>query len=303
MRSLFEMDLLRKLKVKRKQRKPARDQILQRFDKWLDEVLAKEEPLEGIDQELFSELEGGNGPVAAGSTGDKYDLYATWSAITALTQEVRLQGRGFRDLSDKLEPLSGLGDSVEKLTEAHRDAVAYARRMAENARGVFAERENKLKLEAQARARHGVISVLLDIRERMIIGLRSASESQLKLDAYGNLGWLKRLFLKKNAGIDHTLEIVSSLKKGYRLGLDRLDEVMQQFGVCEISCEGKSFDPKIMTAVDIEERVDVSDGTVLEVYRTGYIRDTEVLWPAQVKVARAPEKHLIVNRRQGNERS
>jgi molecular chaperone GrpE (heat shock protein) len=43
-----------------------------------------------------------------------------------------------------------------------------------------------------------------------------------------------------------------------------------------------------MNAVDIAETGDVPDGTVLEVYRTGYMIDTDVLQHAQVKVARAP---------------
>jgi molecular chaperone GrpE len=45
-----------------------------------------------------------------------------------------------------------------------------------------------------------------------------------------------------------------------------------------------------MNAVDVEETVEVPDGMVLEVYRTGYMIDTDVLQPAQVKVARAPEQ-------------
>jgi len=280
MRFLFE----RRLSRKPKQTKPVKDQIMLRFEKWLDEVLAEEKPLEGIDLELLSELEAGNSSV------NKDDLYSTWSAMTALTQEVKLQGRAFRELSNELNSLSGLGASVEKLAEAHRDAVADARGMAESANAVLTGHKNDLKIEASARARHDVINVLIDIRERLIIGLRSTKESQQKLDAYENPNWLKKLFHGKNPGIEHASEIITSLKKGYGLGLDRLDETMQQFGVFAISCEGKPFDPNLMTAVDIEESTDVSDGTVLEVYRTGYTTDTEIIQPARVKVARMPEK-------------
>jgi molecular chaperone GrpE (heat shock protein) len=45
-----------------------------------------------------------------------------------------------------------------------------------------------------------------------------------------------------------------------------------------------------MNAVDIEQTGEVSDGTVLQIYRAGYMIDNEVLRPAQVKVARAPGK-------------
>ena len=85
-------------------------------------------------------------------------------------------------------------------------------------------------------------------------------------------------------------EIVSALKKGYQMGLDRIDEALQPLGVTEIVCDGKPFDPRVMKAADIEETGKVPDGTVLEVYRTGYMIDTEVLQPAQVKVARTPRK-------------
>jgi len=280
MRFLFE----RRFSRKPERRKPAKDQIMQRFERWLDEVLAEEKPLEGIDLELLSELEAGNSSV------NKDDLYSTWSAMTALTQEVKLQGRAFRALSDELNALSGLGASVEKLAETHRDAVADARDMAERAHAVLTGHKNDLKIEANARARHEVINVLIDIRERLIIGLRSTKESQRKLDAHENPNRLKKLFHGKNPGIEYASEIISSLRKGYGLGLDRLDETMRQFGVFAISCEDKPFDPNVMSAVDIEENTDVSDGTVLEVYRTGYATDTEIIQPAQVKVARTPEK-------------
>jgi molecular chaperone GrpE len=72
------------------------------------------------------------------------------------------------------------------------------------------------------------------------------------------------------------------------MGLDRIDEALQPLGVTEIVCNGKPFDPRIMKAADIEETGEVPDGTVLEVYRTGYMIDAEILQPAQVKVARAP---------------
>jgi molecular chaperone GrpE (heat shock protein) len=45
-----------------------------------------------------------------------------------------------------------------------------------------------------------------------------------------------------------------------------------------------------MNAVDIEETGEISDGTVLQIYRAGYMIDDEVLRPAQVKLAMAPRK-------------
>jgi molecular chaperone GrpE len=271
-----------------KTKDPVREQILQRFTNWLDNVLAEEKPLEGIAAELLFELKDGNGSEPVGPADSTDDLYSTWSAMTALTQEVKLQGRAFKQLSDSMDPLTGLSDSIDRLLVAHKEALADPQRIAEKAHEILSVRENRLKLEAQDRARRGLLEVVIDIRDRLIIGLRSASESRLKLDEYLDSSWLNRIFVNKRAGINHMLEIVSSLKKGYRLGLDRLDETLQQLEVHEIECEGQPFDPRVMNAVDIKETVEVPDGMVLEVYRTGYLIDNEVLRSAQVKVARAP---------------
>ena len=60
-----------------------------------------------------------------------------------------------------------------------------------------------------------------------------------------------------------------------------------------IECEGELFDPQCMSAVDIEETSDVSEGTVTSVYRTGYEWNGEVYRPAEVRVARLPQGGAI----------
>jgi len=269
---------------------PVREEILQRFEKWLDNVLAEEKHSEGIADEILSEVKDENASFIVGSRETKDDLYSTWSAMTALTQEVKLQGRAFKHLSSKMDPMSELGESIGKLLETYREALYDTSRLAEEIRAVRDERENELKRNAQDRSKRELISILIDIRDKLIIGLRSADESRRKLDEYRNSNWLKIFSINKSAVLNHMFEIVGSLRKGYMLGLDRLDETMQQFEIFEIICEGKPFDPRLMNVVDIEETVDKPDGIVLEVYRTGYMIDTDVLRSAEVKVARVPEQ-------------
>ena len=271
--------------------------ILQRFAKWLDDVLAEERPLEGVAAELLTELYDGRDSNTAGPADGTFDLHSTWSALTALTQEIKLQGRAFKQLSDKMGPFAGLDESIGRLLAAHREALSDARRIAEEGRTDRTRRESDLKREAHDRARRELIEVIVDIRDRLILGQRSAHEGQRKLNEYRNLFRLDnftigKFFFGKTADKDHMFEIVNSLKKGYRMGLDRIDEALQQLGVNEIICEGKPFDPLKMNAVDVEETTDVPDGIVLEVYRTGYMIDTDVLQTARVKVARGPEKDI-----------
>jgi molecular chaperone GrpE len=271
--------------------------ILQRFATWLDDVLAEEKPLEGIAAELLAELYDGRDSDTTGPAEGTYDLHSTWSALTALTQEIKLQGRAFKQLSDKMEPFAGLDESIDRLLAAHKDALSDVRRIATEGRTDRTQRESELKREAHDRARREIIGIITDIRDRLILGQRSAHESQRKLNEYRNSLRLDKFTIGKflfgkTADKNHMLDIVNSLKKGYRMGLDRIDEALQQLGVNEIICEGKPFDPRKMNAVDIEETAAVPDGIVLEIYRTGYMIDTDVLQTAKVKVARAPEKNI-----------
>ena len=68
-----------------------REEILHRFEALLDSALTEEEAPSGIDAEILSSLMG------AGEADDnrRCDSYALWTAMTALTQEIKLQGRAF----------------------------------------------------------------------------------------------------------------------------------------------------------------------------------------------------------------
>src|SRR5262249_657852 len=72
----------------------------------------------------------------------------------------------------------------------------------------------------------------------------------------------------------------------------RLDQVLEDFGVYKIVCEGQPFDPRRMSAVDREPTGDVPEGTVLEVYRSGYEWNGEVFRAPHVKVSCAPSSAL-----------
>ena len=80
----------------------------------------------------------------------------------------------------------------------------------------------------------------------------------------------------------------AALKKGYELGLERLDQTLEEFNAREIPCQGQAFDPRRMNAIDRQESSAVPEGTVIEVYRSGYEWNGEVFRPAQVKVSCAP---------------
>lgn len=247
-----------------------RDDILRRLEQWVDSAFAAEEPPAGIDPEILARLNEGSPGVLDGSC----DSYALWSAMTALSQEVKLQGRAFKELNDTLG--------------------AQASRMAEELRAEHGERERDLERdadrrcrEAERRCRKDALGVLIDLRDRMGRGIETVRTMEAELaKPKPPAGWRERLFGKP---VPYEPDPrIEALVKGYQLALERLDQALADSNAREISCAGQAFDPRRMNAIDREESSTIPEGTVLEVYRSGYEWNGEVFRPAQVKVSYAP---------------
>ncbi len=231
-----------------------REEILHRFEAWLDGVLAAEEPPQGIAAELLASLTVESGP----GRDRQCDLYSVWAAVTALTQEVKLQGRSFKQLSETLAPIADLAPQLPEVQG-----------------------------KAQEQARREMLEVLLDLRDRLGRGLDAARASRAKLRESLASTWMARL-LAHHKTLRHASESLAAFEAGYQMSLDRLDDALAQFDVREIDCHGLAFDPGSMHVVDVEETTEVVEGTVVEVYKVGYEWKGKVHRPAQVKVARRP---------------
>ena len=240
----------------------SREELLRRFEQWLDVALAAEEPPRGVDAEILAALAGdseGRAQTAPAAT------YSLWAAMTTLTQEVKLQGRSFKELNDTLG--------------------AQASRMA--------ERERELPREIERRCRKEVLGVLIDLRDRLGRGLESVRASEVEIaKVAARQGWRARVLARFGGPNDDAADAMpatlAALKKGYELGLERLDQTLDEFNAREIPCEGQAFDPRRMNAIDRQESSAVPEGTVIGGYRSGYEWNGEVFRPAQVKVSRVP---------------
>ena len=95
-----------------------RARLLSQFERWLDSALAEEAPPEGVTANLLAALDSGETlPPIEGQS----DLYSLWSAMTALTQEVKIQSRTFRQLNDTLTT------KLESVMEAAQGSPSAAR--------------------------------------------------------------------------------------------------------------------------------------------------------------------------------
>jgi molecular chaperone GrpE len=238
-----------------------RAEIMRRFERWLDRTLSREDPPEGIDAELLAILTADDSD-SDGASDAHTDSFALWSAVTALTQEVKLQGRTFKEL--------------------HRAIGAEAARTAEEVRAGGREREREVQREAEHRCRREILNALLDLRDSLVRGRESVRAVGSNVMKRSRHGWLTRMFQSSNRSRDDT---ISALVNGYELGLDRLDQMLTDLNVREIVCDGRPFDARRMNAIDRKPSPDVPEGTVLEVYRSGYEWNGEVFRTAHVKVS------------------
>jgi molecular chaperone GrpE len=238
-----------------------RDEMLRRLQQLLEAAWADEAPPAGIDPAILAAVTDGE----AAEADRRSDSYSLWAAVTALTQEVKLEGRAFLELNRTLEAQTG--------------------RMLEEVRGAYAERERNLQREAERRCRREVLSALIDLRDCLGRGRESARAREVEAQKAAKTGWFSRLFSRADR---NAAETIDALVRGYELGIERLDQTLDEFHARQIRSEGQMFDPRRMNAIDSEESSAVPEGTVLEVYRSGYEWNGEVFRPAQVKVARAP---------------
>lgn len=79
-----------------------------------------------------------------------------------------------------------------------------------------------------------------------------------------------------------------SIKDGVRRVQRQFKQILEREGLREIDTKGK-FDPFLHEAIMREEKDDVEDGKILEVYQKGYVLGNKALRPAKVKVAKKAE--------------
>lgn len=257
-----------------------RRRIVERFEAWLERTLAAETAPSGLAAEVLAVL----GHVeSADAPGEAGDLYAMWAALTAATQEVKLQGRAFKQLRDALTPGEEDSGALDALMSEQRETLAETRRLADLTRAERRQNEERVRQETERSTRREMLDLLLDLRERLGRGARSAREAARK--PAPKPPWFLRPFVRSSPSRLPN-ETVAAFAEGYELTIERLDEALGEFGVREIEAEDRLFDPRLMNAVEIVQDPDCEDGTVLEVLRAGYMWNGELLRAALVKVAR-----------------
>lgn len=76
----------------------------------------------------------------------------------------------------------------------------------------------------------------------------------------------------------------SKFLEGFRMVYNQTKVLLEKFGVTEIDCLGKEFDPAVAQAVVVEKDESKESGVVLQVLQKGYMYKDRILRTAMVKV-------------------
>lgn len=262
------------------------------IEKWLGAALTQPEPPAGLAAEILEALEASSrdGRLGSGDEASHGDRFALWSALTALTQEVKVEGRFFKQLRDTLSEAA-----LDELPTLLREE---SRRLGDLEAGLKPVVNEVIAAQGRSRARDAqhdrelgkLVNVLCDVRDRLLRGVASARQSRQAalLKAEKRRTWLKRLFSRHADPASGVVETAIAIEESNVLALERLDVALADLSVEEVDCDGALLDPRKMKAVEIEETDDVDEGTILTVFRPGYLWGGKLLRPAEVKVARRP---------------
>jgi molecular chaperone GrpE len=121
---------------------------------------------------------------------------------------------------------------------------------------------------------------------------RKRSQREIERRVAEATGAVLRDWLEAVDSVERALRMAPEdpCNEGLRAVLEQMDGILARQGVRRIGAPGEAFDPERHEAVAVRTSTDAPDRTVLGVERSGFESGERVIRPAQVVVARTPER-------------
>ncbi|MCK5831336.1 MAG: nucleotide exchange factor GrpE [Methylococcales bacterium] len=181
------------------------------------------------------------------------DLHTLLSEMTELKTEVKVEARHYKN---SLDIFSSVLKTVQEDNKALIEELALY----------------KQKLEQQQfDIKKGMLLDMVELYDRLNAGVKT-------LQHYRPISSL----FKKSRPKD--VRFIERFMQGQNMSIKRFEQCLQSYQVQTIDCVGKSFDPKIMSALETGYNLSYGNGIVLEELQKGFIFNDQVLRLADVKV-------------------
>ena len=152
------------------------------------------------------------------------------------------------------------------------------------------KKENKNKIEELNLKIKSLEEEVLRSKADLINYRKRKDEETEKMLKYANEGLILEILpvldnferaVSMNANVSKETE---NFINGINMVHQGLISVLKKYGVSEIECLGKKFDPSLEQAVMTAEEKDKESDIILEVYQKGYMLKDKLIRPAMVKV-------------------
>jgi molecular chaperone GrpE len=250
------------------------DAILDRFREWLESARAEDA------NQIASSLAGSD-------ESREFGIIDLIEEFTALRQEVKLQTKSSRGLSEQTESVKR---ALEQAIEQFRSVEPLENHAACTAGKALALGLADLDESLDRGQRE------IDRARRQIADLSTQSLQTALAELQRGRSWIRRRFLRRyhnqvietvqrDAASRHSL--FDAFSEGYGLIRNRLQRVMVAEQIVRIRCEGRMVDPELMTVLEVVEKSGDPPGTVTKELRRGYTWQGRLLRYAEVQAVRS----------------
>lgn len=206
------------------------------------------------------------------------DLYSLVEVITALRQEISLQGRSFHQLEKTIAShLEGEGSPSGSVS--YKDQLVQS--MKEIQSGLhtfFSQTIQETYDQGKQQGKEEILQILLD----PLLDTHDQLRRLINQNTQKPKKSIWRLFTSSSSR--KVLEHIKTLELVY----EKINQRLGSIGVTPAARIGRPFDPASMKAADTTVTDEFDENTVIEIYRQGYIYEDKVLRFAEVCVTFLP---------------
>ena len=244
-------------------------------------------------------------PDEAGRESDSgVGLYQLVEAFTALRQDIKLQARDVRNLSDRAETAVEALHAAQQRFDAAQERERGARETSGNEEArAFARALTDLdeslerSLSELERARAGLESGLAD---RLAESIEARQHPRSPWDRLRPRLGRDRIAAAAREALSAESGRLERVVEGQRLMHERLRRAMAERGLRRIACVGELVDPHCMRVVAADDAPGARPDEVTAEVRPGYWWNDALLRPAEVRAARAAADTARANEASGD---
>ena len=171
---------------------------------------------------------------------------------------------GGQDLQKKVEELEKQHEKAQEEAQEKHEKLLYLHAELEN----FKKRNLKEKHDFQKYSNESILKSLLSVVDHL------------------------------EKACEHETKDAESVVRGVKMTLKELQTLLHNYGVTEIECVGKPFDPHMHEAVSQEVTDKVKPNHVMKQYQKGYLYKDRLLRPARVVIAQQQEKGHVEHKQE-----